>query len=97
MNEKFTVSESVSKRAETVMKSCRALRRILFEIPMKLHILSANESATPADSDPRLQFEVVGRAVVGEFESERVHGFVHEANQCFANRPLSVQQALRSG
>jgi len=48
------------------------------------------------DSDLRLQFEVAGRVVVGEFECESVYGSVYETNQGFTSHPLGAQQALRS-
>jgi hypothetical protein len=50
---RFTVSETVSNSGKTVTKNCQPLRPIVIEPPTKSCILTANESAMPADSGLR--------------------------------------------
>lgn len=42
------------------MQNSGTLKRVVLETLMKSGILSANESALPADSDPRLQTLLLG-------------------------------------
>ena len=68
----------------------------MFESPIKSGIFEAQRRGNQADSDPRLQFEVAGRAEVGNSGRSDVYGIVYAISQSGRHKAvLGKQKAAR--